>query len=82
MKKIIVYLLLLAAVLLLPVQGTDVGKLLPVEVLQIYKEEDSVVLTTDVGASGVGATVDAAIENLKATAAGIIFLDTQLGKQF
>ncbi|MBR4291462.1 MAG: hypothetical protein IKT52_12620 [Oscillospiraceae bacterium] len=76
MKKIVLYVLLLGATLLFPVQGEDVGKLLPVEVVQIYKEEDRVVIATDVGASGTGATVKEAIENLKATSAGIIFLDT------
>ena len=76
MKKIIIYVLLLSAVLLLPLQGTDVGKLLPVEVLQIYKENDTLVLKTDVGASGTGATVDAVIRSLKETAAGTIYLDT------
>lgn len=76
MKKIIWYCLLLGAAFLVPVQGTDVGKLLPVELIQIYKEADTVVIATDAGPSGSGATVDAAVEDMKATAAGIVFLDT------
>lgn len=76
MKKIIIYSLLLGATFLSPLQGEDVGKLLPVELIQIYKEADSVVIATDDGAGGTGATVRDAIGNLKATTAGVIFLDT------
>lgn len=76
MKKIILYAALLGAALVLPVQGTDVGKLIPVELLRIYKEGNAVVIATDLGETGTGATVEKAIENLKSTAAGIIFLDT------
>lgn len=76
MKKIVLYAVLLGATLLVPVQGTDVGKLIPVELLWIYKEDDAVVIDTDLGESGTGATVASAIENLKSTTAGIIFLDT------
>jgi len=76
MKKIIWYCLLLGAVFLVPVQGTDVGKLLPVELIQIYKEADTVVIATDAGPTGSGTTVDEAVADMKATAAGIVFLDT------
>lgn len=78
MKKIVLYILALSVILLLPMEGTDVAKLQPVEVIQIDKdkEESSVVITTDVGAAGTGATVERAIENLKATTSGIVFLDT------
>ena len=37
MRKIILYCLLLGAAILLPVQGTDVGKLLPVELIGVYR---------------------------------------------
>lgn len=76
MKKILIYMLLLGAAVLMPIQGEDVGKLLPVEVVGIYKTEDTVVLVTDVEATGEGDTVEAAIKNMKATTSGIIFLDT------
>lgn len=76
MKRIVIYALLMVTALVLPIQGVDVGKLLPVELVQIYKEEDTVVITTDVGAAGTGLTVKSAVENLKATTSGIIFLDT------
>lgn len=76
MKRIAIYILLLAAAVLMPVEGTDVGKLVPVEVIQIYKEADAVVIATDLGESGSGAAAEEAIENLKATTSGIVFLDT------
>jgi len=76
MKKIILYSLLLGAALLLPVQGVDVGKLLPVELISFSREEDALTITTDVGAAGTGATIKEAVADMKATASGIVFLDT------
>ena len=76
MKKIIIYGVLLLVVLFLPLRGVDVGKLLPVEVIHIYKEEDMILIRTDVDASGRGATLGEAIHNLKGTTPGIIFMDT------
>ena len=76
MKKILLYILLLGAALILPVKGTDVGKLLPVELVQLDKMGDTVVISTDAGATGTGETVKAAIRDMEETAAGIVFLDT------
>lgn len=76
MKKILIYMSLLGAVLLLPMQGTDVGKLQPVELVYIYREAETVKVETDLGEMGTGTTVGEAIENLKATTSGIVFLDT------
>lgn len=76
MKRILIYIAALAAALLVPIEGTDVGELQPVGVIQLYKEEDTVVIVTDTGDSGRGKTVEAAFENLEETTAGIIFLDT------
>lgn len=76
MKKSIIYVLLLGALFLFPLQGEDVGKLLPVELVYLHREGDVVVITTDTEAAGAGKTVNAALDNLKATTAGIVFLDT------
>lgn len=76
MKRIVVYILSLAAAMMVPLEGTDVGKLQPVELVQIYKEGDFVVIATDTGDSGQGRRVEAAFEDLEETTAGIIFLDT------
>ena len=69
MKKTLLYILLLTTAVAIPQQGTDVGKLLPVEVVRLDKAGDLVLVSTDVGAGGVGATVKDAIENMKATTA-------------
>lgn len=76
MKRIVVYILSLAVAMMVPLEGTDVGKLQPVELVQIYKEGDMVVIVTDTGNSGRGGGVEAAFKNLEETTAGIIFLDT------
>ena len=76
MRKIILYCMLLGAALLLPIQGNDVGKLLPVELVQLYREGDTFVITTDAGAEGTGRTIREAIGNMKETTPGIVFLDT------
>ena len=76
MKKLLLYILLLGAALILPVEGTDVGKLLPVELVQLDKMGDTVVISTDAGTTGTGETVKAAIRDMEKTAAGIVFLDT------
>ena len=76
MKEILLYILLLGAALILPLEGTDVGKLLPVELVQLDKMGDTVVISTDAGATGTGETVKAAIRDMEKTAAGIVFLDT------
>lgn len=61
---------------LLPFHGTDVGKLHPVEVLVASKVGERITVETDTGLNGTGKTMDQAIENLKLTSAGEIFLET------
>lgn len=76
MKRIVIYIALLTASLLLPMRGTDIGKLRPVGLIQLYKEDGTVFLVTDTGDSGQGKTVDEAFENLEESTSGVIFLDT------
>lgn len=68
-----VVLLLLA---LAPVEKTDIGQLIPVELLYVYKEEGKTVAETDTGCLGRGANLEKAIEDLHATAEGELFLET------
>ena len=75
MKRIL-YAAVLAVALLVPERGTDVGKLRPVGLIQIYKEGAQICITTDTGDSGWGSSVESAIQNLKDTTPGIIYLDT------
>ena len=76
MKRIVIYILLLAVAVLMPVERADVGKLIPAELIHIYKEGDDIVIETDTGSGGRGKTVDGAVGNLKSTTAGIVYLDT------
>lgn len=76
MKRTVIYTAVLLAALLLPAQGMDIGKLRPVGLIQLYKENDYVFIVTDTGDSGCGQTVEAAFENLEETTSGVIFLDT------
>lgn len=64
------------AVLLPKGQGVDAAKLNPVMVLYLYMEGNRVVLETDVDAVGRGASVQSAVEDLRQTAQGRIYLDT------
>ena len=76
MRRMIIYALILGAALLCPMEGTDAGKLHPVELIYIYKDGQTVIISTDTGAEGKGDTTRLAIENLKATTPGVVFLDT------
>ena len=76
MKRIIIYVGILAAMLVAPVERADVGKLRPVQAVAIYKENDWVIIETDTEDLGIGATAQQALQNLQDTTAGIIYLDT------
>lgn len=76
MKRIMIYIAALALLTLAPVKGADIGKLRPVEVVMVCKQEDTLVLSTDTGDVGQGTDALTALENLKATTPGTIYLDT------
>ncbi len=59
-----------------PQYGTDVARLLPIEVIQMEKRGNRIYLYTDTEAQGVGATIQEAVENMKQTAPGTVFLET------
>lgn len=60
----------------MPVEGRDVGKLQPVEVVKVYIDRRQVVLETDTGDLGAGKTVGEALQNLEDTTVGYVYLDT------
>lgn len=64
------------ALLLLPRRGTEVGELLPVETLLIEKEAGQYVVSVDTGGSARGQSLEAAVEAMRASAPGEMFLDT------
>ena len=74
--KAIIYLSILAAVLLYPVKGTDVGKLIPVEVVAVSESDGRITVAADTGDRGQGRTIDEALADMKDKAAGYIYLDT------
>ena len=76
MRRGIWYGLLLALALATPVERTDLGKMKPVEVIELGYSGGVVSLRTDAEDVGTGETVQQALEDLKATADGIIYLDT------
>lgn len=69
-------LLLLLAFWLLPGQGKDAAELIPVEVVRVATQDGQVQIETDTGQTGTGADWTKAVEDLRAGAAGEIFLDT------
>jgi hypothetical protein len=67
MKRIGIYIVIMAILLLVPIKGADMGKLRPIEVVFVYRSGEQIVLETDMGDRGVGATGADALQNLKDT---------------
>lgn len=76
MKRRLLYGLILATVLVIPVKRTDVGKLQPIQTVALYVADGVYTVQTDTGDMGVGETVALAVENLERTTAGVAYLDT------
>mgnify|MGYP003299058783 CR=1 FL=1 len=76
MKRIILYIGIVAALFVAPTEQLEVGKLIPVEAAAVYKQNASYVIETNTQNKGIGKTAQEALQNLKDTAAGIIYLDT------
>lgn len=76
MKKYILYIGILAALLAVPAEKSDVGRLLPVEAISIYKGEGTVRIETDTGNVGTGEDLEMAYQDLCRSAPAEIFLDT------
>lgn len=60
----------------MPFHRTDIAELKPVELICVSRAEGQVRIETDTGDWGTGPTVEAALEHLKATTAGDVFLET------
>ena len=79
MKKWLYCVLILAGLPMLGFAGfggKDVGKLSPVQVVEIAFKDDLLQLRTDTGALGKGEDITQAIDHLKQTAPAEVFLDT------
>ena len=76
MKRRFAYAVLLLTALAVPVEGTDIGKLRPVELVMVQMQNHQVVLRTDTGDIGQGGTAEEAYQNLKDTTSGVDYMDT------
>ena len=76
MRRLLIYVLVLAAAAAAPVRRTDLGKLKPVETVYLGTEGNRVVIRTDTEDIGSGSTLESAVRELKDTASGIVYLET------
>ena len=76
MKRILFYIIIIAASFLFPLNRADVGKLQPVEAVAMYKTGDQLCIVTDAGDCGTGKSAYEAIADLKKNSAAIVYLDT------
>lgn len=74
--KIVLYIVIIAASLLIPLEKADVAKLQPVEVAAIRVHEDKTEIITDTGAWGEGENAQEALDDLVLNTPGIVYLDT------
>ena len=76
MRKWIVYILIIGVVWVVPTERMDVGKLRPVQVVSLYRENGQIVIETDTRDRGAGLTPTQALADLEDTTPGVIYLDT------
>lgn len=76
MKRWPIYLVILALVLLAPVQRGNVGDLLPVEVVAVKSSPSGVRVLTDSDAWGEGTDLAEAVADLKEKTPAVVYLDT------
>lgn len=74
--RMILYILVIAAMLMIPVKRLDIAKLQPVEAVAVYEEQGCIILETDEGSLGKGKTATEALENLKVSTPAVVYLDT------
>ncbi len=74
--KLILYCIILVLIFLAPVNKQDVGDLEPIQAVWLHIENGTVVLQTDTGDYGAGATVESAIAVMKKNSEGVVYLDT------
>lgn len=74
--RILLYIVILAAMLFAPVDRLDIAKLEPVEAVAVYMEDGQVVLQTDGESIGIGNTAQEALAELKENTLAVIYLDT------
>ncbi len=76
MTRIILYILILNALWFAPLNRMEIADLEPVRAVWLCRQDDRILLETDTGSYGTGPTVTDALQNLKETSTGIVYLDT------
>lgn len=76
MKRLVIYVLILALVWALPLDRTDIAQLRPVEVIAVYRQGDIVTICTDTDDAGQGRSPEEALKNMHDTSTAVIYLDT------
>lgn len=76
LRRLLLVMLVLAALSRLPFRGTDVAKLIPVKTVIVTRAGDEYVVDVGAGARGLGKTLSGALEDLRASVAGEIFFPT------
>ena len=76
MIRWLLYIIIVVGIFLVPTEGTDVGKLQPVQTVAVYQVDDHYVIETDTRDVGQGTSLQKAIENLKETTPAVVYLDT------
>ena len=75
MKRWIIYITLIALTIVAPAKPVNIGNLLPVKAIGVYRDGSQYRIETDTGNYGVGETLNQALSNMKKNASGIIYLD-------
>ena len=76
MKRVILYIGILALVVAAPVKPMNVGNLRPVQIIAVRKMNKWVMVETDTEDKGIGGTIAQALQNMKDRSDGVIYLDT------
>lgn len=76
MKKTLLYLLVIAGLLIAPIEPMDIGVLEPIQAVWLSSADGNVVLETDTEDKGTGKTVTEALQDMKRRSQGIVYLDT------
>lgn len=74
--RLILYAVILASLFFAPLKPMKIANLEPIQAVRIHLDGGIVVLETDTGDKGSGATAEEALGNMKENSTGIIYLDT------
>lgn len=76
MKKILLLPVLAVLLAFVPFPGQDVAKLEPLEILYLSEKDGLICFQSDVGDTGIGDDIEAALADLHRRSSGEVFLET------